>query len=94
MCLLNFHYAIHSLPLALWLQFSSMQLSLCFGVRADGWDGGGERRSPLNRGEAEIRAPPRAVASIPSRLAPQPMPCPASCFFSIVCFLFFFAIDF
>lgn len=47
----------------------------------------GRNQSPLNRGEAEIRAPPRAVASIPPRLAPQPMPCPASCF-SIVCFLF------
>lgn len=47
----------------------------------------GRNQSPLNRGGAEIRAPPRAVASIPPRLAPQPMPCPASCFFDCLFFV-------
>ena len=47
----------------------------------------GRNQSPLNRGVAETPAPPRAVASIPPRLAPQPMPCPAS-------FVFFFRIFF
>ena len=47
----------------------------------------GRNQSPLNRGGAEIRAPSRAVASIPPRLAPQPMPCPASCFFDCLFFV-------
>lgn len=47
----------------------------------------GRNQSPLNRGGAEIRAPPRVVASIPPRLAPQPMPCPASCFFDCLFFV-------
>lgn len=47
----------------------------------------GRNQSPLNRGGTEIRAPPRAVASIPPRLAPQPMPCPASCFFDCLFFV-------
>lgn len=47
----------------------------------------GRNQSPLNRGVAEIRAPPRVVASIPPRLAPQSMPCPASCFFDCLFFV-------
>lgn len=47
----------------------------------------GRNQSPLNRGGAEIRAPLRAVASIPPRLAPQSMPCPASCFFDCLFFV-------
>lgn len=38
----------------------------------------GQNQSPLNRGAAEIPEPPRVAASIPPRLAPQPMPCPGA----------------